>query len=1043
MTLQLVTGPTNASKAGVVLGLVRQWAASGRRPVLVVPTGPDAIRYRRELVQAGGGVSYDVTVGTFGTLAELIRSAVDVPGARLGPVHLDRVLATALAAVEVGRPLGGTAGKRGVRRRLAALLEELAERGFGPDDLARDLGALDPAEHGIDPRLVEDLRTVLGGAVRASGLIRDRYGRPLPTAAAQGLAVRRALAADPAAWAGRPVACYGFDDLTFPQQATVRTLARAADVVVSLPFEAGRVATAARRPVLDGLRADARDVAGAAVGATGLLPLRAGSALLDGSHVLRFDPFELVLAPGASDGGRGRIQRRLFESADDAAATVLAARPPDAASASDDDETSSVPVQCDDVVLVLGGDARAETEALADELSAAVVDLGIAWSDVAIAVRDADGPTGARIERELRERGIPVARPREIPARRTGIGRALVAVGRLAIGSGTADDVVTVLRAGIPVAQRDLVDRLAITLRRDGIADAPTAIRRVHRSPTRIVGAALLVTEPPRGARELLTLLGTAIVALERTLATVPDLPPARDPERAALRRITTFLDHLGQIGTAGDDLLPPLPELVADLADLPVPVGDAPGPDSGRVEIALPAALRGRHVQVLALADLREQAFPAPEPIDPLIDRDARAALTEAGRVSLGLPVERVSAERLLFAELLGRPTRRLILSRPTSSATGEPLPAAPFLAAVDQALAPLRPRTVVRGVSAVRPPTRRATAKATPFGAELDPAGRETVRRVLLERSRFAVGEVERLARCPVCWLVEHLGRARDDRALTEPQIHGQLVHDVLDAALAAAAPVGTLYGDLDGAALVAAGRDALAEHGPAAVRGLPEHRQAVLLRRVEIGVSAVLAALPERYGRAARRASEVTVGPDGDIAALDLGDGATAVGRIDRLDQVELPDGRIGVGVVDYKLGTGSAVGYGTWERTATLQAALYLYAATADGATHPASGLPAEPPAYALYQPTSPSAAVPGFAAPPARPPAGLELRGVLGPSRSGVRDLDAVAAIVAAARDRAVAAVAAVRAGNVTPDPESSVHGATGECDHPAIARLLP
>lgn len=1035
MTLQLVTGPTNASKAGVVLDLVRQWAASGRRPVLVVPTGPDAIRYRRELVRAGGGVSYDVEVVTFGGLVTLVRRALELPAATLTPQALDRVLATALAAVGPGRPLGGTAGKRGVRRRLATVLEELAERGFGPDELVADLEALDAAEHGIDPRLVEDLRTVLGGAARAGRRIRDRDGNPLPSAAAQGLEIRRTLVARAAAWRGRPVAWYGFDDLTFPQQAMVRALARAADVVVSLPFEDGRIATAARRPVVDRLRGDAQDVAGASVGGTGLLPLRAGADVLDDTHVLRIDPHEVVLAPGTVAGGRGRIQQRLFESDDPADATVLAARPGDDPVPADDGPVET----CDDVVLVLGGDARAETEALADELAAAVGELGIAWSDVAIAVRDAGGPTGARIERELRERGIPVARPREIPARRTGIGRALVAVGRLAIGTGTADDVVTVLRAGSPVTQRDLVDRLAIALRRDGIADAPTAIRRIHRSPTRVVGAALLVTEPPRSAGELLTLLETTSEALERTLDTVPGLPPAHDPERRALRRIEGFLRELGTIATVGDDLLPPLVELVGDLSDLPVPVGEAPGPDTGRVEIAEPPKLRGRHVAVLALADLREQAFPAPEPIDPLIDRDARAALTEAGRVSLGLPVERVSAERLLFAELLGRPTGRLILSRPTSSATGEPLPEAPFLAAVDRALAPWRPRTVVRGVSTVRPPTRRATAKAAPLGAELDAAGRETVRRVLLERSRFAVGEVERLARCPVCWLVEHLGRAQDDRALTEPQIHGQLVHQVLDAALAAAAPVGTPYGDLDASALVAAGREALAEHGPAAVRGLPGHRQAVLLRRVEIGVSAVLSALPERYARATRRASEVTVGPDGEIAPLDLGDGATAVGRIDRLDDVELPDGRIGVGVVDYKLGTGSAVGHGTWERTATLQAALYLYAATAgDGDSRPP-----RPPAYALYQPTSPASAVPGFAAPPARTPAGLELRGVLGSSRSGVPGVDAVAAIVAAARDRAAAAVASVRAGNVTPDPERSVHGATGECDHPAIARLLP
>ncbi len=1040
--MQLVTGPTNARKAGVVLGLVRQWAEDGRKPVLVVPTGPDAIRYRRELVRAGGGVSYDVTVGTFGTLAELVRGALGLPRPRLGPVQLDRVLATALGQVERGRPLGDTASKRGVRRRLAALLEELAERGFGPDDLCRDLEALDPAEHGIDRRLVEDLRTVLGYAARAGERIRDRDGRPLPTAATQGLAVRRALAADPAAWTGRPVAWYGFDDLTFPQQAMVRTLARAADVVVSLPYEEGRVATAARRPVVDGLRADARDIGRDAYGATGALPLRAGSPTIDGTdtQVLRVDPYELVLAAGATSGGRGRIQRRLFESADDATANVLAARPADDAPERDAD---ALPETCDDVVLVLGGDARAETEALVDELAAAVADLELAWSDVAIAVRDAHGPTGARLERELTERGIPVARPREIPARRTGIGRALVAVARLAIGSGSADDVITVLRAGSPIAQRDLVDRLAIALRRDGVVDAPAAVRRVHRSPTRIVGAGLLTTDPPRRASDLITLLETAAEALERALVPVPDLPPGRDPERKALVRITGFLDHLRQVATAGEDLLPTLAELVADLADLPVPVGEAPGPGTGRIEIALPAALRGRHLAVLALADLREHAFPAPDPIDPLIDRDARTALTEAGHVSLGLPVERVSAERLLFAELLGRPTRRLILSRPTSSPTGEPLPAAPFLTAVDQALAPWRPRTVVRGVSTVRPPTRRPVAPAAPFGAALDAAGRETVRRVLLERSRFAVGEVERLARCPVCWLVDHLGKARDDAALTEPQIHGQLVHDVLEAALDAAAPVGARYGDLDPDALVAAGRRALDERGDAAVRGLPVHRRAVLLRRVEIGVSAVLSALPERYARGARRASEVRVGPDGEIAAIDLGDGVQGIGRIDRVDEIELADGEVGIGVVDYKLGTGSAIGHGSWERTATLQAALYLYAATRDGDSRSPSRSSADQPVYALYQPTSPTTAVPGFAAPPARPPAGLELRGALGDGRGGVRELAAVAEIVAATRARAVEVVAAVRAGHVTPTPENSVHGETGVCDHPAIARLLP
>ncbi|MGX6449981.1 PD-(D/E)XK nuclease family protein, partial [Patulibacter sp. S7RM1-6] len=275
------------------------------------------------------------------------------------------------------------------------------------------------------------------------------------------------------------------------------------------------------------------------------------------------------------------------------------------------------------------------------------------------------------------------------------------------------------------------------------------------------------------------------------------------------------------------------------------------------------------------------------------------------------------------------------------------------------------------------------RAVAAAAPFGAALDDAGRETVRRVLLERDRFAVREVERLARCPVCWVVEHLARAEDDEPTSVPQTHGTLVHAVLDRALGAVAGDGEPYGTHDAEELVAAGRRALEELGPAAVAGLPEHRARVLLRRVDVGVSAVLRALPARYDRAALHATEVVVDEDGDVPPVDLGDGAIAIGRIDRLDRVPLPDGREGLGVVDYKLGAGGAVPCGRWPATGTLQAALYLHAAaTAAGA----------PPAYALYQPTSP---VSGFD-PGARPPAGVELRGVLNARAGGARTPEDVA-----------------------------------------------
>ncbi|MEV4419603.1 PD-(D/E)XK nuclease family protein [Patulibacter sp. NPDC049589] len=1021
MTLQLVTGPTNASKAGVVLGLVRRWGAESRSPVLVVPTGPDADRYRRELLRVSGGVSVGVTVGTFGRLTELVRRAAGVPAATLGPLARERLLAAALAHVAPGRPLGRTADRPGVRRRLDGLLEELAERGFGPDALHADLADLDPLEHGVDGQLVEDLRGVLRDVATSSSGLVDGQGHPLPSPAAQARIVRQVVAADPALWGGRPVAFYGFDDLTFGQMALVRTLARAADVVVSLPFEDERLATSARRPVVDELRAVAADAAGRSRGSTGALPLKDGSPELADVAVASLGRHEVALSAGSGEGGRGVLERRLFEPRPAAAD----GRAEDVAPSADAPGAATF----DDVVLVEGGSARAEAEALADELLAVVDELTLEWHDVAVAVREAGGAAGARLERELVSRGVPVARRRDVPARRTAIGAAVAALARIRTRAGSADDVVAVLRAGASLQNVEAVDAFALDLRRSGLTDAAAAEHRAHEFSPTLEGRDLLGTVPADrrdpGAEHLLDGLLAALPLLEELLA-APTGPADRDPELAAARRIREHLVALSTLAGADAGLLPGPAELAEELAELPVPVGEPAGP--GRLEIADPPSLRGRQVAVLALADLREQAFPAPEPVDPLVDRDAREVLARAGGTTLGLPVARLAAERVLFLELVARPTRRLVLSRPVASDAGEVLPPAPFLADVAAALHPGRPLTVFRGASAVRPGRRRALAVAAPFGAELDGPGREAVRRALLDRKRFAVREVERLARCPVCWVVEHLARADDATPDSEAQVHGNLVHRVLERALVDAASDGIPYGDIDPAVLVTAGRAALRAEGPRATAGMPAHRARVLLRRVDVGVSALLAALPERYGPAALRATEVVVGGDGAVPAIDLGDGVEAVGRIDRVDVVDLPDGRRGQGVVDYKLGVGGAVGAGRWAATATLQAGLYAGAIAT----------PSEPVAFALYQPTSPATGVD----PGARPPAGLELRGVLG-GRSGLKELDDVAAAVEAVRARAAEAVALLRAGAVTPLAGASIHADSGVCDHAAVARLLP
>ena len=1007
MTLQLVTGPTNARKAGVVLGLVRRWASAGRRPVLVVPTGSDADVYRRELLGLAGGVVTGVRVVTPDGLARLARRAAGLPPAELGALTRDRLLVAGLRSLGPERPLAAALDRPRLRGRLDALLEELAERGLGLADLEDALGRVDLADATVDPHLVADLRIVVRGmeeAARAGGLDGERS----PGAVA--VEVRRALVAG--GWRA-PVALYGFDDLTFGQQALLRVLARGADVVVSLPFEDGRRATAARRDLVEELRRTAEELPEDGPGRTGLLPLRAGAEVLAGSTVARIGRREVVLAGGPAESGRARLAASLFEP--------RAAAPPGTA---DGDVLG-------DVVTLAGGDARAEAEGLAHLLAEAVDEHGLAWHDVAIAARDAGGVGGARLERALATLGVPVARPRQEPAQRTGVGRALLSLLALRTGDGDADDVVRVATELLPAAPevRDDLDAWAIGLRRGGVERAAPALERAAALLDGTPAAALLerAVAPDDDA-------AAAVLLLRDALPVLVDAQPATGGDEDVVARAAAAIDRwlaeLEELARRSPALLPTAAELRGELGQLPVPAGRAPGP--GRVEIAEPAALRGRHLAVLALAGLDEAAFPAPEPVDPLVDRETRAVLAAAaGGALLAVPAERLAAERMLFLELVARPTRLLVLSRPEATERGEPRPPSPFLADIAATLAPARPRTLARSSALVAPPDRRSTATPGPLGSDLDAVGRETVRRVLLERSRFTVREVERLARCPVCWLVEHLAGARDDRPETEPQRHGQLVHEVLQRAIVEVAGGAghPPYAALDRDALLAAGRRALDELGPVAVAGLPPHRAAVLRRRADTGVAAVLGALGERYGEARLEAVELRIDDDGDVPPLDLGDGARAVGRVDRVDRVPLPGEGEGIGVVDYKLGGGGAVPATRWGDTATIQAGAYLAAVAAAGG---------DPPAYALYQPAAPRTGV----LTGARPPAGLEHRGALSASRGrGPKDVPGVQAALDELLAQARAAVAALRAGGITPTADGSVHGRDGGCDHPAIARL--
>ena len=230
MSLELVTGPANAEKAGVVLDRTRQLASAGADPILVVPTRPDVLAFRREL--AADGLVFGVRVETFSGLSrEMAARTGRAPGGAPAIVRL-RVAEAAVAATRLDA-LAASAATPGFTAAFAGLCGELTEARIGPGlwyTAVRAWGEEQPAR----AQYAEELGALYGA-------YRDRIERAGGDPATRAYELHDALRLDPAAWGGVPVLFYGFDDFTDPELDAIRTLALVdAPVVVSLPYEDGR-----------------------------------------------------------------------------------------------------------------------------------------------------------------------------------------------------------------------------------------------------------------------------------------------------------------------------------------------------------------------------------------------------------------------------------------------------------------------------------------------------------------------------------------------------------------------------------------------------------------------------------------------------------------------------------------------------------------------------------------------------------------------------------------------------------------------------------
>src|SRR5205085_3088126 len=230
---------------------------------------------------------------------------------------------------------------------------------------------------------------------------------------------------EPHRWGRTPVFVYGFDDFTELELEALEVLAdrSQADVVVSLPYERGRVAFRPLASMFERLRA------------------------LAGDQVEELPALDDHYAAEARVALHG-LERGLFvDGADPAPAT-------------------------DVVRLLAAGGIRGEIELVGAEILG-LLRSGTRPGDVAVVFRD-PRRYAALASHVFDTYGIPYSVDRRIPLGHTALGRGLLALIRCARG-GTATDLLAYLRTPGRLRNPMLADRLEAAVRRAGIRSADEA----------------------------------------------------------------------------------------------------------------------------------------------------------------------------------------------------------------------------------------------------------------------------------------------------------------------------------------------------------------------------------------------------------------------------------------------------------------------------------------------------------------------------------------------------------------------------------------
>jgi ATP-dependent helicase/DNAse subunit B len=878
MGLALVVGP---AKAGKIARLLEGYlAAIELDPVLIVPNRTDVDRIERDLLQRTGAL----LAGSIGTFDDVFRElALGSPDVR--PVTSDAQRALVARRVLARTPLNGlgrSARFAGFADSLLAALSELESGLLEPDQLEGDLGLLYGAYREELDRL----------GLWDRDLLRRR-------------AVER-LRSDLDAWDGRPVFAYGFEDLTGAEWGLLEALSGRTEVMVSLPYEPGRAAFAS-------LRRTQEDLASLAAGRIEELPARAaeyGHAAL------------------------AHLERHLF-------ADVPPAGPPlDGA-----------------IRFFEGAGARGSLELTAEEVRELVAS-GTPPTEIALVVPSVER-WRASLETVLGTLGIPFAIEGRVRLGQTPFGQALLALLRFEWQQGGRRDLYAYLRSPFSAFTRSNVDFLEGRLRGRGVSARETVEEETIKLRD---GQPLPPLEALRGATGPVQAVRATAAAMLRGAHGL-EAPPVGEASRGDLRAydaIVRLLDELdGWLGLGGELSAD---EVLAALEHAEVRIGSAG--EAGRVTVLELTRARTRRFDAVFLLGLEEGTLPRRGNASPFLDDDVRGELDRRSPSRLVRP-DPVERERYLFYTACTRATRRLTLVREAATDEGSPREPSPFW---DEVVALFDPEEVKRWTRR-RPlsqltweleaaPTERerlralaqlvvtapvdaeALAAANGWERQLDRARRAFTRetrlrhpRVLAELSAktpFNVTELERFADCSSAWFFERLISPRQIDRKVDAMLRGSVAHTTLH----------RFYAGLPraiGSDRVEESRldDALAFLGEClegALGGVRMEMTELERRELEQSLRRDLEQLVRDEARSPSplvpRKFEVGFGSERSAPelqrGLDLGDGVTLSGKIDRID-VD-PGSARGI-VQDYKSGrTGHSAA--EIEKELRLQIPLYM-------------------------------------------------------------------------------------------------------------------